>query len=45
LLYTAGHSTLVEPDFLELLGPVTLVLDVRAHPGSRKSPHFGEAEG
>ena len=40
MLYTVGHSTLAEADFLELLGPVTLVLDVRAHPGSRKFPHF-----
>ncbi|HZJ03302.1 MAG TPA: DUF488 domain-containing protein [Thermoleophilia bacterium] len=40
MLYTVGHSTLSPSAFLELLQPAALVLDVRAHPGSRKFPHF-----
>jgi uncharacterized protein (DUF488 family) len=41
--YTAGHSTHSLGDFAALLrgAGVRGVADVRAHPGSRRMPHFG----
>ncbi|MET3576314.1 DUF488 domain-containing protein [Bhargavaea ullalensis] len=41
-LYTIGHSTHSEKEFLQLLGDagVELLADVRAFPGSRKYPWF-----
>lgn len=42
-LYTVGHGTRTGEEFLRLLKThdVTLVLDVRTAPGSRKFPQFG----
>ena len=43
---TVGHSTRSEEAFLEVLRrhDVTILVDVRRHPGSRRHPHFdGEA--
>ena len=39
---TVGHSTRTEAEFLEILGShgVTILVDVRRHPGSRRHPHF-----
>ncbi len=42
-IWTVGHQALPETAFLDLLAErgITLVVDVRAHPGSRASPQFG----
>ena len=39
---TVGHSTRSEEEFLELLRShgITILVDVRRHPGSRRHPHF-----
>ncbi len=41
-IYTVGHSTHTEDEFLTLLNDaeIDLLVDVRAFPGSRKFPHF-----
>lgn len=41
-LFTIGHSTLEADGFVQLLrdAGVAEVADVRAHPGSRRHPHF-----
>jgi uncharacterized protein (DUF488 family) len=41
-LLTVGHGTLSADALARLLGDagVTLVVDVRSHPGSRRHPHF-----
>ena len=41
-LWTIGHWTLTQDEFVGLLAGqrIDLVADVRAHPGSRSSPHF-----
>ncbi len=41
-LLTVGHGTLPQADFAALLAEadVTRVVDVRAHPASRRNPHF-----
>jgi uncharacterized protein (DUF488 family) len=41
-LATVGHGVLEAERFAELLGDadVNYLVDVRAHPGSRRSPHF-----
>ena len=46
LLLTVGHSTLSFPEFLGLLrrGLVTELVDVRRHPGSKRSPQFAATE-
>lgn len=43
-LFTIGHSTHTKEEFLKLLrdGEITMLIDVRAFPGSRKFPHFHE---
>jgi uncharacterized protein (DUF488 family) len=43
-IFTVGHSTRTIPQFAELLrcGPVTLVVDVRTVPRSRRNPQFNE---
>lgn len=43
---TVGHSTLGAEEFAALVGSmaVDVVVDVRAFPGSRRLPHFSEAE-
>jgi uncharacterized protein (DUF488 family) len=43
-LYSIGHSTRTAEDFLELLRghAVERLVDVRAFPGSRRYPHFGQ---
>ncbi len=45
-LYTVGHGTRSADDAGRLLGDtsISLVIDVRAHPGSRRHPQFGQAE-
>jgi uncharacterized protein (DUF488 family) len=42
-ILTVGHSTRDPGELEDLLGRhgVDVVLDVRAHPGSRRMPHFG----
>lgn len=42
--FTIGHSSHSNEQFLKLLhdGEITLLIDVRAFPGSRKFPHFHE---
>lgn len=44
-LTTVGHGTLPADDFGHLLtgAGVELVVDIRAHPGSRRHPHFARA--
>ena len=41
-IYTVGHSTHTEEEFLKLLQDANIekLVDVRAFPGSRKFPHF-----
>ncbi|WLV26065.1 DUF488 domain-containing protein [Aciduricibacillus chroicocephali] len=43
-IYTIGHSTHSEGDFLQMLRDVEIeaIADVRAFPGSRKHPQFGK---
>ncbi|PIC72762.1 DUF488 family protein [Sporosarcina sp. P17b] len=43
-IYTVGHSTHTEEEFLKLLDDAGIqkLVDVRAFPGSRKFPHFHE---
>jgi uncharacterized protein (DUF488 family) len=45
-IWTVGHSTRSKDEFLELLHSqqIQLLVDVRRFPGSRKYPHFNEAE-
>ena len=45
-IWTVGHSTRSSDEFLELLRSqqIQLLVDVRRFPGSRKYPHFNEAE-
>jgi len=44
-LWTIGHWTCPEPDFLRPLQAyeIDLLVDVRSHPGSRRSPQFSRA--
>lgn len=44
-VWTIGHSTRSEDDFLDLLTEQSIeaVADVRRHPGSRRMPQFGSA--
>lgn len=44
-LWTIGHSTRSEPEFLDLLAEhaIEAVADVRRYPGSRRVPQFGSA--
>ena len=43
-IFTVGHSTRSIPEFAELLrrGPVSLVVDVRTVPRSRRNPQYNE---
>lgn len=45
-VWTVGHSTRSADDFLSLLREhdIRLLVDVRAHPGSRRYPHFNKPE-
>jgi uncharacterized protein (DUF488 family) len=45
-IWTIGHSTRSRDEFLDLLRSqqIHLLVDVRRFPGSRKYPHFNEAE-
>lgn len=45
-IWTIGHWTCPIPMFLEPLDErnIELIVDVRAHPGSRRNPQFGSAE-
>jgi uncharacterized protein (DUF488 family) len=45
-IWTIGHSTRSADEFLELLRSqhIELLVDIRRFPGSRKYPHFNEAE-
>jgi uncharacterized protein (DUF488 family) len=45
-IWTIGHSTRAEGEFLELLAAneIATLADVRRFPGSRKYPHFGSDE-
>ena len=44
-VWTIGHWTCPEPTFIGLLAAqrIDLLSDVRAHPGSHRSPQFGRA--
>ena len=41
-VYTIGHSTRTQEDFLSLVGAhgIRAIADVRRFPGSRRHPHF-----
>jgi uncharacterized protein (DUF488 family) len=41
-IYTVGHGTKTIEEFIEILvgPPVSLLVDVRRYPGSRRHPHF-----
>ena len=41
MIYSLGHSTLSQEQFLALVRPVKMLLDVRSHPTS-KWPHFNK---
>ena len=43
-VWTVGHWTCPEPTFIGLLRDqrIELLVDVRSHPGSRRSPQFGK---
>ena len=43
-IFTIGHSDLSQVDFVELLlnHGITLLIDIRRHPGSRHAPQFGQ---
>jgi uncharacterized protein (DUF488 family) len=45
-IYTIGHGNRSQREFADLLQQrqITLLVDVRAFPGSRRHPHFGRAE-
>jgi uncharacterized protein (DUF488 family) len=45
-LHTIGHGARSGDDLARLLGDagINLVVDIRAHPGSRRHPQFGRAE-
>lgn len=45
-IYTVGHSTHSQQEFLRLLNEAGIekLVDVRAFPGSRKFPHFHQAQ-
>jgi len=45
-IYTIGHGNRSEREFMDLLQnwKITLLVDVRAYPGSRRHPQFGRAE-
>lgn len=40
MIYTIGHSTMSEADFIKTMGEIPTLLDVRSHPGSRRNPQF-----
>lgn len=44
-IWTIGHSTLPASEFVALLlrHGITLLVDIRRHPGSRNAPQFGQA--
>ena len=44
-LHTVGHGTLAAEEFAQLLrdAGITLVVDIRSSPGSRRHPHFSRA--
>ena len=46
MLLTVGHGTLSASEFTSLVtgAGVTLLVDVRSYPGSRRHPQFGRAE-
>ena len=45
IVYTVGHGTLPEADFIELVrnAGVDGIVDVRSYPGSRRNPQYGRA--
>lgn len=43
MIFTVGHSTLPEADFLDLLRPVEVLVDVRSHPSSKWPQHRKES--
>ena len=45
-IYTIGHGNRSQREFADLLqqSEITLLVDVRAYPGSRRHPQFGRAE-
>lgn len=45
-IYTIGHSTRASDEFIKLLkhNQIEVLVDVRKFPGSRKYPHFNQAE-
>ncbi|HZE97935.1 MAG TPA: DUF488 domain-containing protein [Planctomycetota bacterium] len=43
-VWSAGHSTLWLPAFLDLVGDIDLIVDIRQYPYSRRYPHFNGSE-
>ena len=44
MIYSIGHSTLKENEFVELMGKVPVLIDVRSHPGSKAHPQFNKSD-
>lgn len=44
LLFTLGHSSLTEREFVQAARGIDVIVDVRSHPGSKYVPHFSKAE-
>src|SRR5712671_5512768 len=44
-IFTIGHSTRPQDEFLALLGEhaIELLADIRRYPGSKRYPHFGSS--
>ena len=44
MIYTIGHSTRTEEEFIAILRSfkIELLADIRSYPGSRKYPHFNK---
>lgn len=44
IIYTIGHSTRTEEEFIAILGSfkIELLADIRTYPGSKRYPHFNK---
>lgn len=43
-IFTLGHSTLTQKEFVQAARGIDVIIDVRSHPGSRHVPHFSRLE-
>ncbi|MFA5626123.1 MAG: DUF488 domain-containing protein [Thiohalomonadaceae bacterium] len=41
-IWTVGHSTRSVEEFLEVIGDIERIIDVRTYPGSNRFPHFNQ---